>query len=115
MNNSSQKTLFLSPTSTLRRSQVEDHVSESWIFVVAKKNNIPWTFNRGMTLSAIYCHVSKNAITKKKEGIMVYYFKKLDITSVHDTRKRFSACIFNTFNDKPLLRIRMHTEMLPIC
>lgn len=88
------------------------HVNESWIFVVAKKNNIPRTFNRGktywskkhmdayfakkapnpdiaewyttqemqekfgMTLSAIYCFVSKNAIPKKKEGIMVYYSKK---------------------------------------
>ena len=30
----------------------------------------------GMTLSAIYCFVSKNAIPKKKEGIMVYYSKK---------------------------------------
>lgn len=29
-----------------------------------------------MTLSAIYCFVSKNAIPKKKEGIMVYYSKK---------------------------------------
>ena len=80
--------------------------------MVAKKNNIPRTFNRGktywskkhidayfakkapnpditewystqemqekfgMTLSAIYCFVSKNAIPKKKEGIMVYYSKK---------------------------------------
>ncbi len=80
--------------------------------VVAKKNNIPRTFNRGktywskkhidayfakktpnpditewystqemqekfgMTLSAIYTFVSKNAIPKKKEGIMVYYSKK---------------------------------------
>ncbi len=88
------------------------HVNESWIFVVAKKNNIPRTFNRGktywskkhidayfakkapnpditewystqemqekfsMTLSAIYTFVSKNAIPKKKEGIMVYYSKK---------------------------------------
>lgn len=88
------------------------HVNESWIFAVAKKNNIPRTFNRGktywskkhidayfakkapnpditewystqkmqekfgMTLSAIYCFVSKNAIPKKKEGIMVYYSKK---------------------------------------
>ena len=88
------------------------HVNESWIFVVAKKNNIPRAFNRGktywskkhidayfakkapnpditewystqemqekfgMTLSAIYCFVSKNAIPKKKEGIMVYYSKK---------------------------------------
>ena len=60
------------------------HVNESWIFVIAKKNNIPRTFNRGktywskfgMTLSAIYCFVSKNAIPKKKEGIMVYYSKK---------------------------------------
>ncbi len=88
------------------------HVNESWIFVVAKKNNIPRTFNRGKTywskkhiddsfakkapnpditewystqemqekfgmpLSAIYCFVSKNAIPKKKEGIMVYYSKK---------------------------------------
>ena len=88
------------------------HINESWIFVVAKKNNIPRTFNRGktywskkhidtyfakkapnpditewystqemqekfcMTLSAIYCFVSKNAIPKKKEGIMVYYSKK---------------------------------------
>ncbi len=88
------------------------HVNESWIFVVAKKNNIPRTFNRGktywskkhiddsfakkapnpditewystqemqekfgMTLSAIYCFVSKNTIPKKKEGIMVYYSKK---------------------------------------
>ena len=88
------------------------HVNESWIFVVAKKNNIPRTFNRGktywskkhmdayfakkapnpdiaewyttqemqekfgMTLSAIYCFVSKNAIPKKKEGIMVYSSKK---------------------------------------
>ena len=88
------------------------HVNESWIFAVAKKNNIPRTFNRGktywskkhidayfakkapnpditewystqkmqekfgMTLSTIYCFVSKNAIPKKKEGIMVYYSKK---------------------------------------
>ena len=88
------------------------HVNESWIFLVAKKNNIPRTFNRGktywskkhmdayftkkapnpditewystqemqekfdMTLSAIYNFVSKNAIPKKKEGIMVYYSKK---------------------------------------
>ena len=80
--------------------------------LVAKKNNIPRTFNRGktywskkhvdayfakkapdpditewystqeiqkkfgMTLSAIYTFVSKNAIPKKKEGIMVYYSKK---------------------------------------
>ena len=29
-----------------------------------------------MTLSAIYCFVSKNSIPKKKEGIMVYYSKK---------------------------------------
>ena len=93
------------------------HVNESWIFVVAKKNNIPRTFNRGktywskkhidayfakkapnpditewystqemqekfgMTLSAIYCFVSKNAIPKKKEGIMVYYSKKHGILS----------------------------------
>lgn len=88
------------------------NVAESWIFAIAKKNNIPRTFNRGktywskkhidayfakkapnpditewystqeiqekfgMTLSAVYCFVSKNAIPKKKEGIMVYYFKK---------------------------------------
>ena len=88
------------------------HVKESWIFVVAKKNNIPRTFNRGktywskkhidayfakkapnpditewystqemqekfgMTLTAIYSFVSKNAIPKKKVGIMVYYSKK---------------------------------------
>lgn len=88
------------------------HVNESWIFLVAKKNNIPRTFNRGktywskkhvdvyfakkapdpditewystqemqekfsMTLSAIYCFASKNAIPKKKEGIIVYYSKK---------------------------------------
>ncbi len=87
-------------------------VKESWIFLVAKKNNIPRTFNRGktywskkhidayfakkapnpditewystqdmqekfsMTLPAIYTFVSKNAIPKKKEGIMVYYSKK---------------------------------------
>ena len=87
-------------------------MAESWVFVIAKKNNIPRTFNRGktywskkhidayfakkapnpditewystqeiqekfgMTLSAIYCFVSKNAIPKKKEGIMVYYSKK---------------------------------------
>ena len=29
-----------------------------------------------MTLSAIYTFVSKNAIPKKKEGIIVYYSKK---------------------------------------
>ena len=29
-----------------------------------------------MTLSAIYCFASKNAIPKKKEGIIVYYSKK---------------------------------------
>ena len=88
------------------------NVAESWIFAIAKKNNIPRTFNRGktywskkhidayfakkapnpditewystqeiqekfgMTLSAVYCFVSKNAIPKKKEGIMVYYSKK---------------------------------------
>lgn len=88
------------------------NVAESWIFAIAKKNNIPRTFNRGktywskkhidayfakkapnpditewystqeiqekfgMTLSAVYGFVSKNAIPKKKEGIMVYYSKK---------------------------------------
>ena len=88
------------------------NVAESLIFAIAKKNNIPRTFNRGktywskkhidayfakkapnpditewystqeiqekfgMTLSAVYCFVSKNAIPKKKEGIMVYYSKK---------------------------------------
>ena len=88
------------------------NVAESWIFAIAKKNNIPRTFNRGktywskkhidayfakkapnpditewystqeiqekfgMTLSAVYCFDSKNAIPKKKEGIMVYYSKK---------------------------------------
>ena len=87
-------------------------VAESWIFKVAKDNNIPRTFNRGktywskkhidayfekkapnpditewysvaeiqekfgMTLSAIYCFVSKNVIPKKKEGITVSYSKK---------------------------------------
>lgn len=88
------------------------HVNESWIFAIAKKHNIPRTFNRGktywskkhidayfatkapnpditewystqemqdkfsMTLSAIYTFAHKNAIPKKKEGIMVYYSKK---------------------------------------
>ena len=88
------------------------NVVDSWIFVVAKKHNIPRTFNRGktywskkhidnyfskkaanpeitewytvqeiqdkfdMTLAAIYTLASKNAIPKKKEGIMVWYFKK---------------------------------------
>ena len=88
------------------------NVAESWIFAIAKKNDIPRTFNRGktywskkhidayfakkapnpditewystqeiqekfgMTLAAVYCFVSKNAIPKKKEGIMVYYSKK---------------------------------------
>ena len=88
------------------------HVNESWIFVIAKKHNIPRTFNRGktywskkhidayfakkapdlditewystqemqekfsMTLSAIYTFAHKNAIPKKKEGIIVYYSKK---------------------------------------
>lgn len=88
------------------------NVAESWVFAIAKRNNIPRTFNRGktywskkhidayfakkapnpditdwystqeiqekfgMTLSAVYCFVSKNAIPKKKEGIMVYYSKK---------------------------------------
>lgn len=88
------------------------NVADSWIFVVAKKHNIPRTFNRGktywskkhidnyfskkapspeitewytvqeiqekfeMTLTAIYTLASKNAIPKKKEGIMVYYSKK---------------------------------------
>ena len=88
------------------------NVAESWVFAIAKKNNIPRTFNRGktywskkhidayfarkapnpditewystqeiqekfgMTLTAVYCFVSKNAIPKKKEGIMVYYSKK---------------------------------------
>ena len=88
------------------------HINESWIFVIAKKHNIPRTFNRGktywskkhidayfakkapnpditewystqdmqdkfgMTLAAIYNFASKNAIPKKKEGIMVYYSKK---------------------------------------
>ena len=77
------------------------NVAESWIFAIAKKNNIPRTFNRGktywskkhidayfakkapnpditewystqeiqekfgMTLSAVYCFVSKNAIPKR--------------------------------------------------
>lgn len=88
------------------------NVAESWVFAIAKKSNIPRTFNRGktywskkhidayfakkaptpditewystqeiqekfgMTLAAVYCFVSKNAIPKKKEGIMVYYSKK---------------------------------------
>lgn len=93
------------------------NVVDSWIFVVAKKHNIPRTFNRGktywskkhidnyfskkaanpeisewytvqeiqdkfdMTLAAIYTLASKNAIPKKKEGIMVSYSKKhFDIT-----------------------------------
>ena len=88
------------------------NVAESWVFAIAKKNNIPRTFNRGktywskkhidayfakkapnpditewystqeiqekfgMTLAAVYCFASKNAIPKKKEGIIVYYSKK---------------------------------------
>lgn len=88
------------------------NIVDSWIFVVAKKHNIPRTFNRGktywskkhidnyfskkaanpeiskwytvqeiqdkfdMTLAAIYTLASKNAIPKKKEGIMVSYSKK---------------------------------------
>lgn len=88
------------------------NVVDSWIFVVAKKHNIPRTFNRGktywskkhidnyfsekaanpeitewytvqeiqekfnMTLAAIYVLASKNAIPKKKEGIMVSYSQK---------------------------------------
>lgn len=88
------------------------NVVESWIFVVAKKHNIPRTFNRGktywskkhidnyfskkaadpgitewysvqeiqdkfgMSLAAIYTLASKNAIPKKKEGMMVSYSKK---------------------------------------
>ena len=87
-------------------------VVDSWIFVVAKKHNIPRTFNQGktywskkhidnyfakkasdpnitewysveeikekfsMTLAAIYCLTSKNAVPKKKEGRTVYYSKK---------------------------------------
>ena len=88
------------------------NVVDSWTFVVAKKHNIPRTFNRGktywskkhidnyfgkkaadpeitewysvqeiqdkfgMSLAAIYTLASKNAIPKKKEGIMVSYSKK---------------------------------------
>lgn len=88
------------------------NVVDSWIFVVAKKHNIPRTFNRGktywskkhidnyfskkaanpeitewytvqeiqekfdMTLASIYTLASKNAIPKKKEGIMISYSKK---------------------------------------
>lgn len=88
------------------------NVVDSWIFVVAKKHNIPRTFNRGktywskkhidnyfskkaadpgitewysvqeiqdkfgMSLAAIYTLASKNAIPKKKEGVMVSYSKK---------------------------------------
>lgn len=88
------------------------NVSESWIFVMSKKNKIPKTFNRGktywskkhvdtyfsskapdaditewysvqevqdkfqMSLNAIYSFVYKNAIPKKKVGIIVYYSKK---------------------------------------
>lgn len=88
------------------------NVVDSWIFVVAKKHNIPRTFNRGktywskkhidnyfgkkaadpkitewysvqeiqdkfgMSLAAIYTLASKNAVPKKKEGIMVSYSKK---------------------------------------
>ena len=91
------------------------HVNESWIFAIAKKHNIPRTFNRGktywskkhidayfakkapdpditewystqemqekfsMTLSAIYTFAHKNAIPKKKEGIMYYSKKHVDI------------------------------------
>lgn len=95
-------------------AEVKDkyNVVDSWIFVVAKKHNIPRTFNRGktywskkhidnyfgkkaadpeitewysvqeiqdkfgMSLAAIYTLASKNAIPKKKEGIMVSYSKK---------------------------------------
>ena len=88
------------------------NVVDSWIFVVAKKHNIPRTFNRGktywskkhidnyfgkkaadpeitewysvqeiqdkfgMSLAAIYTLASKNAVPKKKEGVMVSYSKK---------------------------------------
>lgn len=88
------------------------NVVDSWIFVVAKKHNIPRTFNRGktywskkhidnyfgkkaadpeitewysvqeiqdkfgMSLAAIYTLASKNAVLKKKEGVMVSYSKK---------------------------------------
>ncbi len=42
-----------------------------------------------MTLSAIYCFVSKNAIPKKKEGIMVYYSKKhVDIAKGRGSTRR---------------------------
>ena len=38
----------------------------------------------GMTLTAIYSFVSKNAIPKKKVGIMVYYSKKhVDLSLIH--------------------------------
>ena len=104
------------------------HVNESWIFFVAKKNNIPRTFNRGktywskrhidayfakkapnpdiagwystqemqkkfgMTLSAIYCFVSKNAIPKKKERMA--QFKAGDVVEgTVDSIKPYGAFI----------------------
>ena len=62
-------------------------VKDSWIFHIAKEKAPDpeikeWYSTQdmqekfGMTLTAIYSFVSKNAIPKKKVGIMVYYSKK---------------------------------------
>ena len=96
----------------IEKAPITDFYTTAEVFVIAKKHNIPRTFNRGktywskkhidayftkkapdpditewystqemqekfgMTLSAIYTFAYKNAIPKKKEGIMVYYSKK---------------------------------------
>ena len=65
------------------------NVAESWIFAIAKKNNIPRTFNRGKTywskkhIDAYFAKKAPNpditewySTQEKKEGIMVYYSKK---------------------------------------
>ena len=53
------------------------HVNESWIFAVAKKNNIPRTFNRGKTYWS-------------KKHIDAYFAKKApnpDITEWYSTQE----------------------------
>lgn len=55
------------------------HVNESWIFVVAKKNNIPRTFNRGKTYWS-------------KKHVDAYFAKKApnpDITEWYSTQENY--------------------------
>ncbi len=111
------------------------HVNESWIFVVAKKNNIPRTFNRGktywskkhidayfakkapnpdiiewystqemqekfgMTLSAIYTFVSKNAIPPQKRRHHGVLFQEACRYSQRSGNTRRTAVLYGSRSD----------------